>query len=201
MAYSDSSSSGADGGAPPSIWPSSLDDPASEKLHRYALLVPLGCRLAKSWRVEKDGYAMLGPAAMVEELRTHRGGRYNIYGRHIFWDGKSFNDVINQHRRASAAAGNLVNPGGSQRRPRSRALTPSPCQWPRLWPRRRLTSRRSRSSPAAAAALPENTQSVVEDDDDDIDSDNLGNSSNDNDGVDGDGAVEGPDVVYLDMFD
>ncbi|KAI5017055.1 hypothetical protein ZWY2020_037433 [Hordeum vulgare] len=126
MAYSNTSSSGAGGGAPPSIWPSSLDDPASEELHRYALLVSPGCRLAKPWRVDKDGYAMLGPAATAEELRTHRGGRYNIYGRHIFWDGKSFNDVINQHRRASVAAGNPVNPGCSQRRPRRRALTPQP---------------------------------------------------------------------------
>ncbi|KAE8819438.1 hypothetical protein D1007_02664 [Hordeum vulgare] len=95
-----------------------------EELRRYALLVPSGCRLAKPWRVDKDGYAMLGPAATADELRTHRGGRYNIYGRHIFWDCKSFNDVINQHRRASTAAGNPVNPGGSQRRQRRRALTP-----------------------------------------------------------------------------
>ncbi|KAI4970474.1 hypothetical protein ZWY2020_001388 [Hordeum vulgare] len=98
----------------------SLDGPATEELHHYALLVPLECRLAKPWKVTKNGYAMLGPAATEEERRNHRGGR------HAFWDGKSYVDVINQHRRASTATGNPVNPGGSQRRPRHRALTPQP---------------------------------------------------------------------------
>ncbi|KAI5010628.1 hypothetical protein ZWY2020_012765 [Hordeum vulgare] len=88
--------------------------PTTEELHRYGLLVPPGCRLAKRWRVGK------------EELRNHHGGRYNIYGRHVFWDGKSYTDVINQHRPASTAAGNPVNHGGSQRCLRRRALTPSP---------------------------------------------------------------------------
>ncbi|KAI4972795.1 hypothetical protein ZWY2020_003720 [Hordeum vulgare] len=124
MAYSGGSSFGAGGGAPPSIWPSSLDVPATEELHHYALLVLLGCRLAKPWRVGKDGYVTLGAVTTVEELWTHRGSRYNIHGWHIFSDDKSFNDVINQHRRASAAAGNPVNPGGSRRW--RRAVTPQP---------------------------------------------------------------------------
>ncbi|KAE8815256.1 hypothetical protein D1007_07387 [Hordeum vulgare] len=117
MASSVGGSSSDAGGNPPSIWPTSLDAPATEELHLYAVLVPSGCRLLKPWKVSKDGYPTLGPAATAEEVRDHRGGRHNIYGRHAFWDGKSYADVINQHRRASAAAGNPVNPGGSQRRP------------------------------------------------------------------------------------
>ncbi|KAE8798225.1 hypothetical protein D1007_26519 [Hordeum vulgare] len=118
MAYSADGRSSDAGGALPSIWSSSLDALATEELHRYALLVPPGRRHAKPWRVGKDGYATLRPAATAEELRNHRGGRYNIYGRHT-----AFNDVINQYRRASADAG---NPSDSQRRPRHRELSPSP---------------------------------------------------------------------------
>ncbi|KAE8797446.1 hypothetical protein D1007_27429 [Hordeum vulgare] len=126
MAYSDSSSSGAGGGAPPTIWLSSLDSTTMEELHRYGPLVPPGCWLVKPWRVGADGYATLGTTTTAEELRTHRDGRYNIHGRHIFWDGKSFGDIINHHWRASVAAGNPVNPGGSQRRRRS--VTPQASQ-------------------------------------------------------------------------
>ncbi|KAI5016890.1 hypothetical protein ZWY2020_037268 [Hordeum vulgare] len=49
----------------------------------------------------------------AEELRTHRDGRYNIHDEHIFWDSKSFGDIINHHRRASVAAGNPVNPAAA----------------------------------------------------------------------------------------
>ncbi|KAE8805012.1 hypothetical protein D1007_19034 [Hordeum vulgare] len=123
MAYSAGGSSSGAGGAPESNWPLSLDTPAKEEVHRYELLVPPGCRLAKPWKVSKDGYTTPGPAAMSVELRNHRGGRYNVRGRHDFWDDKSYNDVIAQHQRASVATG---NPGGIQRRPRHRALIPHP---------------------------------------------------------------------------
>ncbi|KAE8796662.1 hypothetical protein D1007_28284 [Hordeum vulgare] len=123
MAYSASDSSSGAGGAPESNWPLSLDTPVTEELHRYELLVPPGCRLAKPWKVSKDGYATMGPPSMVEELRNHHGGRHNIRGRHEFWDDKNYNDVIAQHRRPSAAAG---NPDGIQRRPRRRAPVPQP---------------------------------------------------------------------------
>ncbi|KAE8817515.1 hypothetical protein D1007_04948 [Hordeum vulgare] len=128
--FAGSSSSGACGDLP-IIWPTSLDALAMKELHRYALMIPPGWHLAKAWKVNTDGYATLGPATTAEECRNHRSGRHNIYGQHAFWDGKSYADVINQHRRASATAGNPVNPGGSQRRPRRQALTPQP---PRVAP-------------------------------------------------------------------
>ncbi|KAE8786655.1 hypothetical protein D1007_39474 [Hordeum vulgare] len=68
-----SSSSG--GSAPESNWPNSLDQPATEELSRLGLLVPPGCRLAKPWRISKDGYPTKGDPETVEELRTHRGDR------------------------------------------------------------------------------------------------------------------------------
>ncbi|KAE8786191.1 hypothetical protein D1007_39975 [Hordeum vulgare] len=87
-----------------SSWPLSLDQPATEELYRYGLLVPPGCRLAKPWQINKNGYATQGNPATAEELRTHRGGRYNIRGRHAFWDGKNYNAVIAQlHPRRQVA--------------------------------------------------------------------------------------------------
>ncbi|KAI5022002.1 hypothetical protein ZWY2020_058732 [Hordeum vulgare] len=95
MAYSGESSFGAGGGAPPSIWSSSLDAPATEELHRFCFFGPVVPLMAVGSR--QNSYRF-GPVATAEELRTHRGGRYNIHGRHIFCDGKSFDDVINHHR-------------------------------------------------------------------------------------------------------
>ncbi|KAI4986561.1 hypothetical protein ZWY2020_019191 [Hordeum vulgare] len=54
------------------------------ELHRYALLVPPVCRLAKPWRVSADGYVTLGTAATAKELRTHHDGPYNIHSRPTF---------------------------------------------------------------------------------------------------------------------
>ncbi|KAI4967722.1 hypothetical protein ZWY2020_016971 [Hordeum vulgare] len=105
MAYSASGSISGAGGAPESNWPLSLDSRATEELHRYKLLVPPGCRLAKPWKVSKDGYATLGPTATADEVRNHCGGRHNIRGWHVVWDVKSFNAVIGQHRLVVAAAG------------------------------------------------------------------------------------------------
>ncbi|KAI5022353.1 hypothetical protein ZWY2020_059083 [Hordeum vulgare] len=109
--FAGGNSSGA-GGAPESNWPLSLDKPLTEELHSYGLLVPPGCRLAKPWKVSKDGYPTQGDPATPEELRTHPGGRHNIRGRHAIWDGKSYYDVITRHRQAAAATGNAggINP-------------------------------------------------------------------------------------------
>ncbi|KAI5008175.1 hypothetical protein ZWY2020_009223 [Hordeum vulgare] len=85
-----------------------LDQPATEELHRLGLLVPPGCRLAKPWRISKDAYPTKGNPPTAEELRTHRGSRYNARGHHAFWDGKSYYTVI------------------SQLRPRRRAAVPQP---------------------------------------------------------------------------
>ncbi|KAI4988360.1 hypothetical protein ZWY2020_029990 [Hordeum vulgare] len=75
------------GGASESNWPQSLDKPLKEELYDYGLLVPPGCRLAKPWRICKDGYPTLDNPATPEQLRVHPGGRYNIRGRHDYWDG------------------------------------------------------------------------------------------------------------------
>ncbi|KAE8791401.1 hypothetical protein D1007_34149 [Hordeum vulgare] len=112
--FAGGSSSGA-GGAPESNRPLSLDKPLTEELHSYGLLVPPVCRLAKPWRVSKDSYPTLDDPATPQELRTHPGGRHNICGRHAFWDGKSYYDIINWHRQAAAAAA-AGNVGGIQRR-------------------------------------------------------------------------------------
>ncbi|KAI5004817.1 hypothetical protein ZWY2020_032060 [Hordeum vulgare] len=97
MDHAGGSSSGG-GSAPESNWPNSLDQPATEELHRLGLLVPPGCRLAKPWWISKDGYPTKGDPPTAEELRTHRGGRYNASGRHAFWDGKSYYAVVTQLR-------------------------------------------------------------------------------------------------------
>ncbi|KAI4989172.1 hypothetical protein ZWY2020_036489 [Hordeum vulgare] len=115
------SSSGA-GGAPESNWPLSLNKPLTEELHSYVLLVPPGCRLAKPWRVSKDGYPTLDDPVTPEQLRIHPDGRHNIRGRHAFWDGKSYYDIINRHRQAAAAG----NAGGIQRRRRATIPHPPP---------------------------------------------------------------------------
>ncbi|KAI5012990.1 hypothetical protein ZWY2020_027944 [Hordeum vulgare] len=103
MAHAGGSSSGG-GSAPESNWPLSLDTLATEELYRYGLLVPRGCRLAKPWWINKDGDATQGDPVTAEEHRTHRGERYNIRGRHAFWDGKNYNAVIAQLRTRSRAA-------------------------------------------------------------------------------------------------
>ncbi|KAI5021804.1 hypothetical protein ZWY2020_058534 [Hordeum vulgare] len=103
MAHAGGSSSGG-GSAPESNWPLSLDQLATEELYRFGLLVPPGCRLAKPWRINKDGFTTQGDPATAEELRTHCGGRYNIHGRHAFWDGKNYNAVIAQLRLRRQAA-------------------------------------------------------------------------------------------------
>ncbi|KAI4986458.1 hypothetical protein ZWY2020_019088 [Hordeum vulgare] len=104
MDHAVGSSSGG-GGASESNWPQSLDKPLTQELYRFGLLVPPGCRLAKPWMICKDGYPTLDNPATPEQLRVHPGGRYNIRGRHDYWDGKNYNDAIRRSRHAAAAGG------------------------------------------------------------------------------------------------
>ncbi|KAI4988103.1 hypothetical protein ZWY2020_029733 [Hordeum vulgare] len=91
------------GGAPESNWPQCLDKPLTQELFNFGLLVPPGYRLAKPWRICKDGYPTLTNPATPEQLRVHPSGRYNTHGRHAFWDGKNYNDVIRRCRQVAAA--------------------------------------------------------------------------------------------------
>ncbi|KAI5018062.1 hypothetical protein ZWY2020_042950 [Hordeum vulgare] len=84
MDHAGGSSSGGGGGAPESNWPQSLDKPLTQELFNFGVLVPPGCRLAKPWRISKDGYPTLTNPATSEQLRVHPGGRYNTHGRHAF---------------------------------------------------------------------------------------------------------------------
>ncbi|KAI4966056.1 hypothetical protein ZWY2020_046736 [Hordeum vulgare] len=93
----------AGGGAPESNWSQSLDKPLTQELFNFGLLVPLGYRLAKPWRICKDVYPTLTNPATPEQLRVHPCSRYNTHSRHAFWDGKNYNDVIRHCRKAAAA--------------------------------------------------------------------------------------------------
>ncbi|KAE8791990.1 hypothetical protein D1007_33621 [Hordeum vulgare] len=104
MDHAGGSSSGG-GGAPESNWPQSLDKPLTHELYNFVLLVPPGCRLAKPWRICKDGYPTLDNPATPEQLRVHPGGCYNTRGWHAYWDGKNYNDVIRRYRQTTAAGG------------------------------------------------------------------------------------------------
>ncbi|KAI4985573.1 hypothetical protein ZWY2020_018203 [Hordeum vulgare] len=59
MDHAGGSSFGGGGGAPERNWPQSLDKPLTHELFNFGLLVPPGCRLAKPWRICKDGYPTL----------------------------------------------------------------------------------------------------------------------------------------------
>ncbi|KAI4969667.1 hypothetical protein ZWY2020_000581 [Hordeum vulgare] len=102
MDHAGGSSSGG-GGASESNWPQSLNKPLMQELYGFGLLVPSGCRLAKSWRICKDGYPTLDNPATPEQLRVHPSGRYNICGRHDYWDGNNNNDVIRRYRQAATS--------------------------------------------------------------------------------------------------
>ena len=76
---------------------------------------------------------MRGPGTTPEEKRTHAGGRYNILGRHAFWDDKEYDTVIGSSRLAeSGVTPDLI---GDRRRllvPRPRPVArgrraPPPC--------------------------------------------------------------------------
>ncbi|KAM3293074.1 hypothetical protein ACQJBY_036573 [Aegilops geniculata] len=91
-----SSSTGGGGSADdvPSAWPTSIGVPETLELHRYCLPVPPGCRHPRNWKIDADGYATPGPGATEEEIRNHSGGRHNIEGRHQFWCGKDYWEVM-----------------------------------------------------------------------------------------------------------
>ncbi|KAE8773889.1 hypothetical protein D1007_53814 [Hordeum vulgare] len=213
MSHAGGSNSGG-GSAPESNWPLSLDWLTTEELHRYGLLVPPGCRLAKLWRINKDGYAPHGDSATAEELRTHRGGWYNIRGRHAFWDGKNYNAVIAQLRPRRRAAVPQPQPTAPPIPPEF-DLPPEqngdPDDSPGLLVALRASQATAMAAAAAEAAREEaeiaaaiqaaaDPQPVVGDDDN-IDWDGLAVSSDDDGGSDGGGTVDGPDVVYVDESD
>ncbi|KAI4977509.1 hypothetical protein ZWY2020_059646 [Hordeum vulgare] len=125
MDHASGSSSGGGDGASESNWPQSLDKPLKQELYGFGLLVPPGCRLAKPWRICKDGYPTLDNPATPEQLRVHPGGRYNTRGRHDFWDGKNYNDVIRRYRQAAPAASRVTFGRRS----------PTHLRRPRWWPR------------------------------------------------------------------
>nr|XP_020191857.1 vegetative cell wall protein gp1-like [Aegilops tauschii subsp. strangulata] len=91
--YRGSTSAGAaaDDGGVPGSFPTSLGVPETEELHRYCLL-----------KIDADGYPTPGPGATEEELRSHSGGRHNTLGRHNFWRGKDYWEVITAFRLAAA---------------------------------------------------------------------------------------------------
>ncbi|KAE8788635.1 hypothetical protein D1007_37200 [Hordeum vulgare] len=224
MDHAGGSSSGG-GGAPESNWPQSLDKPLTQELYNFGLLVPSGCRLAKPWRICKDGYPALDNPATPEQLRVHPGGRYNTRGRHAYWDGKNYNGVITRRRRhpTSPSGGDPPptsgGPGGGPSVPAEYEVPPEqfvlredgdPDDSPGL-----LVAIRASQATAAAVAREETeiaaaiqaTEAAAAvganpppvGDDDDVDWDALANSSDDDDdGGDGIGAVDEPAVVYLD---
>ncbi|KAI4979936.1 hypothetical protein ZWY2020_016689 [Hordeum vulgare] len=170
---------------------------------------------SSSWRINKDGYPTKGDPPTAEELCTHRGGRYNARGHHVFWDGKSYYAVV------------------AQLRPRRWAAAPSPRRRSRRFrggrpaagagcPPGLLVALRASMAAAAAATAAEvareeaeiaaaiqvahamgatDQQPVASDDDADADWDGLAVSSDNDDGLDGGGAGVGEDIVYVDESD
>lgn len=82
-----------------------MGTPETDELIRLGLMVPPGCRLPKAFRITAEGYPTRGGGATPEELRRHRGGRWNLDGRHAFWDGKDFWAVVAERRRAARRRG------------------------------------------------------------------------------------------------
>ncbi|KAE8777695.1 hypothetical protein D1007_49505 [Hordeum vulgare] len=224
MAHAGGSSSGGDS-APESNCPNSLDQPTTEELYRLGLLIPPGCRLVKPWRIGKDGNPTKGDPATAEELRTHGGDRYNVRGRHAFWDGKSYNAVIAQLRPRSRAAVPQP-PSAAPPVPEEFDLPPEhivlredgdPDDTPGLLVALHTSQATAAAAAAAEAAREEaeiaaviqaalalgaaDPQPIVGDDDDVVDWDGLAVSSDDDDGSDGGGAGVGQDVVYVDESD
>ncbi|KAE8775428.1 hypothetical protein D1007_52043 [Hordeum vulgare] len=217
-----SSSGGGGDGAPESNSPQSLDKPLTQELFNFGLLVPPGCRLAKPWRICKDGYPTLTNPATPEQLRVHPGGRYNTHDRHAFWDGKNYNDVMRRCRQAAAVAEGVPRrrraaiphpPPAAPAVPAEYEVPPEqfvlhedgdPHDSPGL-----LVAMRASQATAAAAATTAAAREEAEiaaaiqataaaganpSPDDDIDWDALADSSDDDD----DDAVDGPAIVYLD---
>ncbi|KAI4999824.1 hypothetical protein ZWY2020_004413 [Hordeum vulgare] len=190
-----------------------LDQPATEELYRLGLLVPPGCRLVKQWRISKDGYPTKGDPATAEELCTHGSDRYNVRGRHAFWDGKSYNAVIAQLRPRRRAAVPQP-PSAAPPVPEEFDLPPEhivlredgdPDDTLGLLVALRTSGREEAEIAAAIQAAQAlgaaDPQPIVGDDDDVVDWDGLAVSSDDDDGSNGGGAGVGQDVVYVDESD
>ncbi|XBH59968.1 hypothetical protein VPH35_114623 [Triticum aestivum] len=125
MASSDSDS---DGAAPGGHWPSSLTLGQTEDLARFGFYVPPAAKLPRPWRISADGFPTQGVPATPAELRAHPGGRYNRKGRHHFWKGKRFDDVIGAFKRAARGlpVGDLSRGAGPSQPRRAPAPTPAP---------------------------------------------------------------------------
>ncbi|KAE8813451.1 hypothetical protein D1007_09457 [Hordeum vulgare] len=182
MDHADGSSSGGGGGAPESNWPQSLDKPLTQELFNFGLLVPPGCRLAKPWRICKDGYPTLTNPATPEQLRALPAG------------GGSGEGVPRRRRAAiphpSPAAPAV--PAEYEVPPEQFVLREDgdPDDSPGLL----VTMRASQATAAAreeaeiAAAIQATAAAAA----------NPPPHDDDDDSGDGDGAVDGPAVVYLD---
>ncbi|KAI4970327.1 hypothetical protein ZWY2020_001241 [Hordeum vulgare] len=194
---SGSSSGGGGGGAPESNWPQSLDKPLTQELFNFGLLVPPGCRLAKPWRICKDGYPTLTNPATPEQLRT------------LPASGGSGEGAPRRHRAAiphpppAASVAAPAVPAEYEVPPEQFVLREDgdPDDSPGL-----LVAMRASQATTAEAAAREEAEIAAAiqataaaaanpSPDDDVDWDVLADSS-DND--DDDGAMDGPAVVYLD---
>lgn len=98
-------------------WPSSLGTLEIDELIRLWLMVSPGCRLPRVFHITADGYPTRGPDATTEDLSTHHGGRWNIDGRHRYWDDKDYWAVVSELRR--------MTDGWSSASPRSRRCPPT----------------------------------------------------------------------------
>ncbi|KAI4990504.1 hypothetical protein ZWY2020_038867 [Hordeum vulgare] len=194
-----SSSSGGGGGAPESNWPQGLDKPLTQELFNFGLLVPPGCRLAKPWRICKDGYPTLTDPATPEQLQALSAG------------GGSGEGVPRRRREAihhpppTAPVAAPAVPAEYEVPPEQFVLREDgdPDDSSGLL----VAMRASQATAVAAAAAREEaaiqataTAAANPPPDGDVDWDALADSSDDDDdnGGDGDGAVDGPVVVYLD---
>ncbi|KAI4968157.1 hypothetical protein ZWY2020_005269 [Hordeum vulgare] len=203
MDHAGGSSSGGNGGAETA--PQSLDKPLTQELFNFDLLVPPGCRLAKPWRICKDGYPMLTNPATPEQLRALPAGG-------------SGEGVPCCHRAAIPHPPPTAPaiPAEYEVPPEQFVLREDgdPDDSPGLL----VAMRASQAAAAAAAATREEAEIAAAiqataaaaanpPPDDDVEWDVLADSSDDDDdgggddddgGGDDDGAVNGPVVVYLD---
>ncbi|KAE8783415.1 hypothetical protein D1007_43188 [Hordeum vulgare] len=203
MDHAGGSSSVGDG-ASESNWPQSLDKPLTQELYDFGLLVPPGCRLAKPWRICKDGYPTLENPATPEQLRAlPAGGGGRRRRRH-----PASRRAAIPHPPPAAPVVAPAVPAEYEVPPEQFVLREDgdPDDSPGL-----LVAMRASQATATAVAAREEAEIAAAiqataavganpppvGDDDDFDSDALVNSYDD-DGDDSDDAVDGSVVVYLD---
>ncbi|KAI4986745.1 hypothetical protein ZWY2020_019375 [Hordeum vulgare] len=178
----------------------SLDQPTTEELYRLGLLVPPGCRLAKPWRVNKDGYATQAAPATAEELRTHCYAPPEEAGGHpqpppaapqvpAEFDLPPEQVVLREDGDPDDTPGLLVALHASH------ATAPAAVAAEAV----REEAEIAAAIQAAQALGAADPQPVVGDDD--VHSDGLAVSSDDDGGSDGGDAGVGQDVVYVDESD